>query len=1280
MPVSSEFPDACIPTPVLEGTFRASAKAERGRCTFEINNPTDRTLQCVVRPAKGFDLVGKFKKRLTLPAGGFEKVTVITGQQEAERKMQRIMSYLSVMLIVVFLTPALVQAQAKKLRMVIGGPGFMWGIDEKVISELKEEAVDVVAYPDVPMISPAQPSRIPSWDMLKLYNIVIFGDSFYHLSQCDPKTGLPPERIRAQIPLLRRFLEEGGGIWFCGIGEQESGKTAETLNYILKELRLDAAVVGEAVWDPTFTGPKIARAAQYCWTDSIERDELTTRVRGLWYPAAISADGSMPNIPIERVGPEWRVLVRGLATAASYPLDPEHVAVSAVLRTPGKVKSSPILIAVREYERGRVVLWPMWTCYGVGYGSSPCVGGTLVNGERDGKKSDGGKLIKNLLCWLAEPSQGSKTVGTFDPKTYPIPKRKTIDVGPIFAAWANSKPGRKEYSGQYKGLIGAHSNLSDGKSNPKEMIQAAKEAGYDFIAFSESLAVMDEGKWKKLVSICDSANSERPDFIAFPGIQYMDEAGNHGITFSQKWWVKDEWRSKKYPERINYLYGFTYQRDANPNRWPPRIIIRSKENNKRPWHQALWSFFAPYCYRGGELIDDSINEYRALIGPHVFFMTAGIMAVHTARSTDEIRASSKPGLYQTYVRANSLQEVLKNITGMRGPGFPEHFPSYISQGPVIEDFSISFVGRGEGADLAIPYNNNLLVHILVRAEAGLKEVRLYDGVRMVRRFLPDGEEFDAFLTFHHESYHAYSLCVTDKMGREAVSWPGWMQVNERVHRRCGDNWNWMKTGKPRSGGGPSPSNGMEVAPHGRPVSASYGCYSGGYSQAGLVAAAGGWPVGRYIYPLAQGLKVNGKPWTANCPVLTLDFGTVGRYGIILTSRSQYDYQVEKPATYTTGAFQGPYPVVPSPWPAEFRQFVPEPIGTLPRLQGKVTFRELVETRDGGPVEIHLGGGQTNPSGKGKAILEVLRPDGSSKLYPMEKLKGDAAYKGEIPQNGYICWYGPDAPGMGGVIALTPGLHYACTRKGLRLSVFVDSPVKPGTVVSWDCIFVNGSTREHMADAYKGMGVAGEPTLYKVLTRVGEVSDQKYFLSLQSEDYGFSGRIVKREGKRLPINLPVMIRGLNPRWDAGIWYRGESKLEVVGLYRDRWGMTSPYGGGVTYESRINELQWVPVFDDGTGYCQLDTHEQDPDVFIGNFLVCDRPEVFLSLVKAERGRCTFEINNPTDRTLQCVVRPAKGFDFVGKFKKRLTLPAGGFEKVTVDFEQKGHGAGRVFMRAG
>ena len=1233
----------------------------------------DKAMPVGVRDESAYFRIGSVKvTRIARPAS---EILEEKGKQEEEARRARAAARLAKWRALSKARVAALAARDKKLRMVIGSPCYMWGIDTVIENDLKAAGMSVFAYPRSPMLVSGR--TIPEWKRLKLYNVIIFGDTVYHLVQPDPNTGKIPDRIKNQVPQLRRFLQNGGGIWFCGLGEQNWGRSSHALNYILKELGLDAEVVGEVVKDS-------AARDRYAWVD-VMKDPLAEGVEHVLHPSGVvSGLASMGVVPITRLGPGWRVLLKGKPTAASYSFDisRKRAGTTPLSNTPGAVKSSPVLCAVRQAGKGRVVLWPTWSNFTVTGGS----GCPVVDGERDGKTSNGARLMENLLCWLAEPSQGSRAIGTLKPREESAPHRINVDAD--LRKWATK--GRRDLPRQYKGLIGAHSSLSDGRDSPAQIIAAARKAGYQFIAFTEDFARMNEAKWKQLLAACDRASNADPNFIAYPGLDFLDEAGNRGVVFGQRYWVKAEWRSKKFPDRIQWWWQFAYDADANPRRWPPRVVIRSKTNNKRPWNQGLYNFFAAYCYEGGKLVDDSFHEWRPLVGRHAYFMNVGILAVHTVRSVAEVAASARPDLYQSYVRAgNNVNGVLGMLSGCVG-AMSGYFPAYISTGPRIEDFRVhaAALHGGEGTDLAYQGNDRMLLHVLVRSKTGIREVRVYDGDDLVRRFLPRGAKtFERFITFHPNECRCFTLAVTDTKGRQAHSWQSYMQLQDRVHRRCGDNYNWMTTGK-RAGALGKPKLGyhlLEVTPRWRPrewpfdgerlpgpARPAYSMDSMRYTHGGVQAAQDGT-----IFAGHQRLIVDGKPWEGFYSVTTLDFSTVSRYGIVLTNTLTEDYLVKSPAPHTTGANSGPYPVATCPWPADLKQYVPAARprgapggGSVVRYQGRVRFTKAVRTPDNTPVQVRLGF-PYNRSVRAGGVLELMRPDGTSERFEVSKIAGKGGtYSGEIPQNGYLAWFGPDGPRVGGIIALSPGMRYTLSGGGGNLWLMfhtpLPSPVQPGARADWDVIFVSGpgeNSNQGMQDVWKGMGVAGKATLYRVEPRLGEVTDHALFLTLKPEDYGFSGRIVKTSDRPLPIHLPVMVKGLNPRWDAAIWYRGKVRLHVSEYYRDPWGVQTWAWVSAHYREREDEIQWIPIIDGDTGYCYVDTDKQDPDVFVGHPLVCDQPDVFLGVMKAARGWCRFEVNNPTDKRLVCSVRPAKGFDLTGRWQRKLTLPPGGFKVVTV-----------------
>ena len=234
--------------------------------------------------------------------------------------------------------------------------------------------------------------------------------------------------------------------------------------------------------------------------------------------------------------------------------------------------------------------------------------------------------------------------------------------------------------------------------------------------------------------------------------------------------------------------------------------------------------------------------------------------------------------------------------------------------------------------------------------------------------------------------------------------------------------------------------------------------------------------------------------------------------------------------------------------------------------------------------------------------------------------------------------------------------------------------KMADLVRDGCLTVEGTEARCMAidevdDVYRGMGIVSKPTLYDVDAASGAVLGRRFVLTVRSEDGGFAGRIRKTTDKTLPIHLPVFVEGLNRRWDAIVYYPGKVRLHTPDYFRDQWGAKTWAWIIGHYRDQTDVIRYIPVLDDGVGYCQVDTDRQDPDVFIGHPLLCDRPEVFLTLVTAERGKCTFEINNPTDKPMRCRVRPSGGFDLVGRFVKEVNIPAGGFKSVTVVTEMKG-----------
>ena len=76
---------------------------------------------------------------------------------------------------------------------------------------------------------------------------------------------------------------------------------------------------------------------------------------------------------------------------------------------------------------------------------------------------------------------------------------------------------------------------------------------------------------------------------------------------------------------------------------------------------------------------------------------------------------------------------------------------------------------------------------------------------------------------------------------------------------------------------------------------------------------------------------------------------------------------------------------------------------------------------------------------------------------------------------------------------------------------------------------------------------------------------------------------------------------------------------------------------------------------SAYIALDL-SKDRDVWLGNLVMCDQPNLLLTLLPEGDGRFTIEAHNPTDRDITATVRTAPEFSLALKFHQQLTIKPG------------------------
>jgi hypothetical protein len=1033
----------------------------------------------------------------------------------------------------------------------------------------------------------------------------------------DPKT-------EQQLAMLRGYVEDGGGLWLSEYPynrskiEVQNALLAPWGGRILWELAKDDATLC------TLQPP--CPALQFCWTNAITRSPLTEGVRGLYYGIDFWEPGSPNTCPIE-VNSDWQVLARGMPTAASFMVNPSAIELAG----PGSIASAPALLAVRQCGKGRVVLWPMSLVYTLMDGYHWMLeGGVVMQGRPPDRPSDGARLTYNLLKWLVEPSVAAG-MGGYVYQPPPSPPREA-EPGFQEIDWSQVRPVSPLYPHAFAGLIGAQTALSSGTGAPEEFIASAKHAGYQFIAFTEDLERLNAAGWDKLVAACKAGTDA--GFAAIPGLYYRTVYGVEYVTFGDLLiypkpdWLRDVEGKRRLRENDCFVRGLS---DT-----PPIIMVYPRRNPRPLRVNAQFYGFATHTYEAGKLVDESFTSYLELAREGLMLYP---LAAHFVRTPEEVAQAREAGM-QTYIRAESPSGVVRSVQGMHQGRNPIGWckPSFVSSGPEVQYFYADNWGT---ADLAVRNGDRHRVQLMAHSDAGIREVKLYDHTQAIRRFLPGGaKDLTLNVDGFHDRQHAYVAQVTDTQGRTAITWSRTTQVQECSHDMCGDNWNDMPTGKYNNDSGGGHLRGTECQVNGR---------------ADILM----WP--SVINQMGDGYAALKRS------------GMVCRFGwdLFYSLDHVYDGPGQPGIAYDSRA------VVPNSWfEGEVRQryFARRPPGPhLTVLEGRIKLRRDIEMKGSPGIAFVTMKGSDQlivPARNGMAT--VIRHPG----------RPEFSYFGSAPlaAGEYVSVSALPAT----VFALEDGMSYGVwwsQATGGRPWAFVGvgqagETMRAGTEVKWRLAVLSATDAEGDYPYAKGyypfmegsnvlsemvqkrMGLVGKPA-YEVRPVVGKVESTRLVLQLVAQDSGWRGLITKAQ---LPVPLPVYVSGLNPKWSAGVWYKGRNVL-----LSPEWPPFDEYGFGcwtrnsfVVPRERTDEIQRFPVVD-GIGYLELDTEDADRDVFIGNLVVCDNPDLWLTFIRDPK-RTYVEVHNPTDATIKATVRAAPGFDLFGPFEEPVQVPAG--TSVTVD----------------
>ena len=640
-----------------------------------------------------------------------------------------------------------------------------------------------------------------TWQRLQQYNaLVIYSCPPLRGQNAWPFAGAQPIYRPEFNALINRFLAQGGGVLLMAVETQVSVTLVRDL---IKPWGADLPL--ETISDPDNTAfmnhmPKVPLA----YTDHVAASPVSAGVRGIWYPVQLHYNGA-DTLPLA-VDNQWQVVVRAMPSARTVPVDLSKSSrpgpPDPLVRPKGV--SAPPLFAIREVGEGRVALVSQWPVYSIGAGTKWLYDREVLSKGLNRRDSDFGRLLENSLRWLAEPSLQANTLGGYTTRAERLQSPNLApQIEQQFAepAWKGADPLllQPPRDGKlFKGLIGAQTSLSGGQGTVADYAAAAKQAGLDFVVFLEDFANLDAPKLAQLKADCTHYSDG--ELTLLPGYRIDANIGNHlflfgpgvvspparlltgarGKTFMLQGETAPGVFGPTPPAAMEFLYSLTNNTQIG------YYDFSHSGMGMRLSDTRLYALAGLRSYRNGTLIEDLTNDYLTTAQSTIVPAPAG---VHLVSSPTALRSAVQRNQGLTYAMARSRDrlwpDALLYTTQYACPNV------FTSTGPLILRWPACVRVSTLGAEPFVTGRSVMTAPLYVTAEKGLKEVRIYDGQNLYRRFMLHGEQTFAKVLYLESSIQRNLVLVADDMaGGQAVSFArrSWKD-GSRAPVFCSDRFN-----------------------------------------------------------------------------------------------------------------------------------------------------------------------------------------------------------------------------------------------------------------------------------------------------------------------------------------------------------------------------------------------------------------------------------------------------------------------------------------------------------
>jgi len=1076
-----------------------------------------------------------------------------------------------------------------------------------------------VGYADVDVVDPARFSD---------FNVIVY----LNVPNWDTTSHEAPAHFLRQIEALKAHLAAGGGLLAMS---HPGPQRLPSLWALMKPWGLEVQVA-------TIHDPQAERATlvqmPFARTENLAGHPVTEGVSGLWYP--VYPEGGRvwnANTSPFTVDESWQVLVRSAASAyvEPYRFDMDEIDRHA---PEGRIEGPVPLLAVKELGPGRMAFSGVDSSYHMHGGLAPAWEGVTMGPGLAGKRSDFEPLMLNLLQWLGEPSLRSGTLGGAETDAARIAPPTLVAPEPR-DSWPYWEPEKS-----FHGVIGARSSYSVGESTAAEYAQAAREVGLDYVIFAEPLAAIGEQDFARLKEECASLSGD--DLLLMAGLDCEDETGNHYVIVAPdlKWPAEGLFveGTRKFWVLGEKPRGLAFCRYVRQN-LPALISFYLGDEGVPWWDTRCYRQCIPIqTWRNGEKVGDLTQEYRELAAagewPVPIVLSFTDSADHLRTMGGGEPRSEEP---HTVLLAKSLAELGERIAPR-----PDFRPTaWVTNGPSIEHWQWAaprdYVANGNWFDWT---RYRWAVRFRARSEAGLEELRIYDGPRPFRRFLAGGAtELEREILLTHNQQKNLTLVVTDRDGR--VAWGGELLDRSHLmeHVYCSDRMNTL----------------------------SYACLP---SDGPFGSTVGTWPMPVMAKgPLTDNLFVglnqdmyrfpgyDGQPerhLLLSPKVFAhteqgVEGGRVNRR--ILRPLATADVCIEE-TTFehrfadevgVWNSWNNLGPLVPmETFKGRLRYTTFTHPGHLPAPV--VVDGEVEMLRDGRfvedrvlPLRVGFAGAPYADAGYSTCVIAHTGGDDVTLGLTYDGRPQLARWQAAFPTGAYGYFY-HSLYGPGGLFSLDDELrcHYV---GGSLHRVYIGLPLRGrqfrrGDRFSFRYIALAGShdalPSNLPAERFRDLlGLDGTPG-YEVECECGEVTSTLYTLTIDGQGVGFAGTVSAQES--LPAILPLVVEGLTDRW-CSVLYDREARL------------------------------WRPLaMMGGTAYAHVDLTGERPEarrLFVGHPFTCDRPELHLTLVQTAESEFTLAVHNPTDEEVAAAITRSPWFDLVAEETLEASVPAGDSVLLTV-----------------